>query len=470
MIEKVAKFVSKWEMLRKEDKVIVGVSGGADSVCLLFILLELQKNTEFEIIVVHVNHLLRGENAENDEKYVRELCEKYHLICEVYRENVELIAKKRKESLEEAGRNVRREAFEKTLQKYHGTKIALAHHKNDNAETLLMNLARGSGLAGLGGMRPVKDNRIRPLLCLERKEIEEYLRSKCISYCTDETNLSDDYTRNRVRNHVIRILEQGVNAKTVAHFSETMERIWELQDYMEEETEKLYKRVVSTEEKKRIILKEEYEKVSSVFCGLIIKKAIVSMAEREKDIHAVHIEEVRKLMDNQVGREISLPYGICAYRCYEGVCLMHVKEKEQKIQQEKVKLDLWKSNNRRIVGWHIFYEIKDVGEIERVEIENPYTKCFDYDIMNSTITIRTRAAGDYITINEKGTRQKLKSYFINEKIPKEERDNILLLADGNHILWIFGYRKGCAYQIGKNTKHILKITIDKGEEDNGRKD
>ena len=133
-------------------------------------------------------------------------------------------------------------------------------------------------------------------------------------------------------------------------------------------------------------------------------------------------------------------------------------------------MDLWKSNNRRIGGWHIFYEIKDVGEIERVEIENPYTKCFDYDIMNSTITIRTRAAGDYITINEKGTRQKLKSYFINEKIPKEERDNILLLADGNHILWIFGYRKGCAYQIGKNTKHILKITIDKGEEDNGRKD
>lgn len=470
MIEKVAQFVAKWKMLSEGDKVIVGVSGGADSVCLLFVLMELQKKIGFQIIVVHVNHLLRGEDAEHDEKYVRELCEKYHLVCEVYRENVELIAKKRKESLEEAGRNVRREAFEKTLQKYYGTKIALAHHRNDSAETLLMNLARGSGLAGLGGIRPITENRIRPLLCLERKEIEEYLQKNHICYCTDKTNFSDDYTRNRIRNHVIQTLEQGVNEKTVAHFAETMERMWELQDYMKEETEKLYACVTLTKEKKIFLLKEEYEKVHSVFRGFIIKKAIVSIAKREKDIHAVHIEEVRKLMENQVGKEISLPYGICAYRCYEGICLLSVNEKEQEIQQEKIEVDLWKNNHKQMGEWKISYEIKEAEERERIEIENPYTKCFDYDIMNSAITIRTRAAGDYITINENGAKQKLKSYFINEKIPKKERDKILLLAEGNHILWVIGYRRGCAYQIGKNTKQILQITIDKGEKDNGRKD
>ena len=334
-----------------------------------------------------------------------------------------------------------------------------------------MNLSRGSGLAGLGGMRPVKDNKIRPLLCLERKEIEEYLQKEHISYCTDETNLSDDYTRNRVRNHVIPTLEKGVNEKAVEQiFRKQWREIWELQDYMEEETEKLYNRVVLAKEKKLFLLKEEYEKTPSVFRGPLIKKAIASVAKREKDIHAVHIEEVCRLMENQVGREISLPYGICAIRCYEGICLLSVKEKAQREKQEKPKSDLWESNNRRIGEWYISYEIKDAEEIERVATENPYTKCFDYDIMRKTITIRTRTAGDYITINENGAKQKLKSYFINEKIPKEERDNILLLADGNHILWIFGYRKGCAYQIGKNTKHILKITIDKGEEDNGRKD
>lgn len=469
MIEKVARFVAKWEMLNKADKVVVGVSGGADSVCLLFVLMELQKTIGFDIIVVHVNHLLRGEDAESDEKYVRELCEKYHLTCEVYRENVEWIAKNKRESLEEAGRNVRREAFEQTLKKYGGTKIALAHHRNDNAETLLMNLARGSGLAGLGGMRPVKENRIRPLLCLERKEIEEYLLKRQIAYCTDETNYSDAYTRNRVRNHVIRTLEQGVNEKTVAHFSETMERIWELQDYMEEEAERRYDRVSLEKENKTVLLKEEYEKLPLILRGMVIKKAIVSMTKKEKDIHAVHIEEVQKLMGNQVGRQIHLPYGVCACRCYEGICITFAREMRQKEEAEKQEIDLLQSNHRQIGEWNISYEIKNAEEISREEVENPYTKCFDCDIMDRTIVIRTRAAGDYITINESGAKQKLKSYFINEKIPKEERDRVLLLADGSHILWVVGYRRGCAYQIGKNTKHILKITIDIGEKDNVRK-
>ncbi|WP_461812582.1 tRNA lysidine(34) synthetase TilS [Faecalimonas sp.] len=470
MIEKVTQFVEKWGMLHKEDKIVTGVSGGADSICLLFVLLELQKKIGFEIIVVHVNHLLRGEASENDEKYVKEVCEKYKLTYEIYRENVEEIAKEKKESLEEAGRNVRRKAFEETLKKYNGTKIAVAHHRNDNAETLLMNLARGSGLTGLGGMRPVKGNRIRPLLCLERKEIEQYLEEKHISYCTDQTNLSDDYTRNRIRHHVIQNLEQGVNKKTVAHFSEAMERIWELQDYIEGEVKKLYELVVLKKENKIFLLKEEYEKVPEVFRGLVIKKAIAAITKHEKDIHAIHIEEVRKLMENQVGREISLPYNVCALRCYEGVCFRFINEKEREREEKKVELDLWKSNHKRVGEWTIHCEIQNIKEIEIDGIETPYTKCFDYDIMKNTIAIRTRREGDYLIINETGSRQKLKSYFINEKIPKEERDHIFLLAEGSHILWIFGYRRGCAYQIGKNTKHILKITIDKGERENGRKD
>ena len=192
------------------------------------------------------------------------------------------------------------------------------------------------------------------------------MQKEHISYCTDETNLSDDYTRNRVRNHVIPTLEKGVNEKAVEHFSETMERIWELQDYMEEETEKLYNRVVLAKEKKLFLLKEEYEKTPSVFRGPLIKKAIASVAKREKDIHAVHIEEVCRLMENQVGREISLPYGICAIRCYEGICLLSVKEKAQREKQEKPKSDLWESNNRRIGEWYISYEIKDAEEMERI--------------------------------------------------------------------------------------------------------
>ena len=176
IFHKVEQYVAKRNMIQKGDKLVVGVSGGADSICLLFVLMELQKKLAFEMVVVHVNHGLRGESADADEAYVRKVCKEHGITCEVYRENVDLIAKERKQSTEEAGRDVRREAFGHTMEKHGGTKIALAHHMNDSVETFFMNLARGTGIQGMGGIRPIAGVYIRPLLCLERREIEEFLR------------------------------------------------------------------------------------------------------------------------------------------------------------------------------------------------------------------------------------------------------------------------------------------------------
>ena len=169
MLERVKQYIEKWHMLKSEDRVIVGISGGADSVCLVLILLELQKELGFDMVGVHVNHGLRGQAAKEDEEFVEKLCQRYGIACESYFENVELIAKKRKQSTEEAGREVRRECFSKAIKKYRGTKIALAHHQDDSAETMLIHLARGTGLRGLGGIAPVKGNVIRPLLCVRRR-------------------------------------------------------------------------------------------------------------------------------------------------------------------------------------------------------------------------------------------------------------------------------------------------------------
>ena len=166
MKDKVRNYMDKWQMLQSEDCVIVGVSGGADSICLLLLLSQLQKTIGFRMVAVHVNHGLRGLDADADEAYVKKFCEKLGVICEIYSADVELISKKRKQSTEEAGREVRREFFEKTMKKYGGTKIALAHHQNDSAETFFINLARGTGIRGLGGIAPVNGNVIRPLLCL----------------------------------------------------------------------------------------------------------------------------------------------------------------------------------------------------------------------------------------------------------------------------------------------------------------
>lgn len=469
MIKKVTEYAAKWKMLRKEDKVIAGVSGGADSVCLLFVLLELRKKIGFGIVVVHVNHQLRGEAALRDECYVEELCKREGLLCEICREDVELIAKNRKQSLEEAGRNVRREAFMAALRKHGATKIALAHHKNDNAETLLMNLARGSGLKGLGGMQPVSGVMIRPLLCLERKEIEEYLKKQDVSYCTDETNSSDEYTRNRIRNHILPSLEREVNAKAVAHISETMEMLSGVQRYLEAETERYYRECVRRTDKNLLIIENPYENLPDIFQNSVIKKALACIAGAEKDIHAAHIGSVAELMTKQTGRRINLPYQITAKRCYEGVRLFRDMEMEETgSKAAEIAVDLSKDGEIRRENFVLRHWTAGAEEIEYGKNEKIYTKCFDYDIMKCTIHLRTRLPGDYLTLDHTGKTQKLKSYFINEKIPQEERDRILLLAEGNHVLWVIGYRRGYAYPLKKGAKKIIKIKIDKGENYYGR--
>ncbi len=453
MLKKVEAYVSRWHMIEKGDCVIAGVSGGGDSVCLLFVLLELRKKIPFELYAVHVNHGLRGKCADADEEFVRVLCGRHEVPLDVYRVDVATVARERRQSEEEAGRDVRREAFQEAMRKYHGTKIALAHHMNDNAETFLLNLSRGTGIKGLGGMRPMCKEWIRPLLCVEREEIERYLEEKHISYCTDETNASDDYTRNRIRNHVIPYLEEEVNAASVAHIAGTMEHLQEVQMYLEEQVKIYYEACVKETELGYILDKESFETVPKVLRPILVKNMLARLSKREKDISAIHVESLIDLLRKQVGRKIDLPYSIEAKRIYEGVRLQ-IKQIGAAEKNE--------------AGYRIQSRIYDACERIPELAEKSNTKRFDYDIISEEICVRTRQPGDYITIHPDGRTQKLKAFFINEKIPEEERDRILLVADGSHILWVVGYRDNPIYRVHEDTKQILEIQINKGEEDDGR--
>lgn len=463
MLEKVRGYVEKWQMLKSEDCVIVGVSGGADSVCLLFVLLELQKEIGFRIVAVHVNHGIRGQAADADEAFVKRLCAEYGITCETYFANVELIAKKRKQSTEEAGREIRRTFFEETLHKYHGTKIALAHHQNDSAETFLFNLARGTGLKGLGGIAPVSGNLIRPLLCVARSEIMEYLEKRQISYCIDQTNESDAYTRNRIRNHVIPYMEEEMNPKTVEHMNETMEQIRQVQEFLDEQTQKAWEQGVEVMEEGCIVLEEAYRAIPDVIKPLLLKKVLSQVAGQEKDLESVHVRQLQELMEKQTGRKVDLPYQMEGKRMYRGIEICLKKEKKEDAACEifydmQAPAAVFQFRNQTIRC-----QILDSEQSEHKSFEKNRTKRFDCDIIKGGISFRTRREGDYITIHPDGRVQKLKSYFINEKIPREERDKILLVADGSHILWIVGYRMSCAYQIGTHTKRVLEIQIDEGE-------
>lgn len=463
MLGKVKTYIEKWKMLTSEDCVIVGVSGGADSVCLLLVLLELQKKMEFRMVAVHVNHGLRGADADADEKFVRNLCEERGVLCEVFSADVESIAKNRKLSTEEAGREVRREFFAQACERHGGTKIALAHHQNDNAETFFFRLARGAGMKGLGGMAPVNGRYIRPLLCVERGEIESFLEVSEASFCVDQSNHEDIYARNRIRNKVVPQLEQGVNSRAVAHINRTMEHLREVQLYLEEQLRNCWEQCVKQSDSGLVLLEEEYQKVPKVLQSLLIKELMVRVSGHEKDVEEVHVSQVEELFEKQVGRRIDLPYQMEALRAYDGVEICRRDKKA--VISEEILFDI--RQGEADYEWHdrkIRCRILNKMQIDGETLEKSHTKCFNCDIIKHGICFRTRRQGDYITVYPDGKTQKLNDYFINQKIPQRQRDQILLVADGNHVLWIVGYRVGCAYQTKENTKCVLEIHIDEGEE------
>ena len=452
MYQKVKAYVKKWHMLQKEDSVIAGISGGADSVCLLFMLLKLQKELGFALMAVHVNHGIRGAEAERDEAYVKRLCRQWNVRLKVYRENVPAYAKEHGMTEEEAGRDIRRTCFCKVLKEWGGTKIALAHHENDNVETLLWNLCRGTGIRGLGGIAPVNDVWIRPLLCVKRREIESYLKKRGISYCTDTTNADRRYMRNRIRMDVIPYLEDCVNTESVSHMGKTMERMYELEQYILEEVGQYKESCTGWKNGRRIIRQTEYTKIPKALRDNVLHEILCETAGRRKDIEEVHVQMLRDLFTKQVGKRIDLPYRVTAIRTYEGVRF------EKNIPEAS-----YAGDENELFSIRVF----DRGSGNVTFPEKTYTKWFDYDIIKNTVKIRHRMAGDSIVINRYGGRKKLKQYFTDQKIPQEDRDKIWIAADGDEVLWIVGYRQSQKYQITEKTTKILEIQYCGGEE-NGR--
>lgn len=529
MLQKVREYVREWNMLQGGDHVIAGISGGADSMCLALMLLTLQKETGFSLTAVHVNHGLRGDIADSDEAFVKDFCAANNIPCRCYHADVGDVARKKRQSTEEAGRDIRRECFKKALDESGGNKIALAHHQNDNAETFLLNLARGTGLKGLCGIHPVRGNIIRPLLCLQRHEIEEYLAAVGADYRQDMTNQSDDYTRNRIRNHVIPYLEKEINAKAVAHMQETMERLHEANEFMEEQVGFYYRQCVKkicgnpgqeadaeaageegretdAKQKERsgccyLLDEEGYNSVPRTLRPLLIRRILAKLAGREKDLMAVHIRQTGELMAKQAGRRLNLPYGIEAKRAYRGIEFrknliikadgLHAasdsgfsyailrmnnpgetyRVKDMVIRCRIVDVGDGKEEDKRYgtppeedEGKSSRYKMAEAGAVRGAlenekSTEKKYTAQFDYDIIDGDIIFRTRRPGDYITVYDDGRTQKLKAYMVNEKIPEEERDKIILAAMGSHVLWIAGYRRGQALRVGDKTKHILEVRV-----------
>lgn len=453
LIDKVKKNIIKYELLQKGDKIVVGISGGADSICLVHILLALKDELEIEIYGVHINHGIRKETAKRDEEYVREFCEKYRIPFFCFERDIPKIAREEKLSEEEAGRKIRYECFREVLEKVGGNKIAVAHHQNDQAETLLLHLCRGSGIQGLAGIRPKRDNIIRPLLFVTRGEIEQYLAENQIFYQEDETNQDIIYARNKVRHEILPKLEM-INPRTVEHMARACEMMQETVDFLQKVVQSEFNRLVEKEEDRRSVLIEVLREADLFLQKQFIKNMIEEVAKAKKDISSTHIMSVLSLMEKEVGKKMKLPYQLEAIREYEKIVIQ--KKRNEKVFQKEVEYIL-KEGEQSFpeFGFQILTEKREYfGE----EIsKKTYTKYFDYAKIKSNVVLRHRKAGDYLIMNTKGEKKSLKRLFIDEKIPRQDRDNILLLADGSHIIWIVGERISEYYKVTDTTRDILVI-------------
>lgn len=448
MLQRTAAYMKQQQINLNGEKVIIGLSGGMDSVCLFHILKDLGVSLE----AVHVNHQIRGEEAKRDEQFVKNLCARYNIPFHGYRYDVPKISREKHLSEEEAGRMVRKEAFARVMKEQGAGYVALAHHGNDRAETFLFHLSRGTGVKGLGSMKPVQGTIIRPLLWAERKEIEQYVQEKGYEFVEDATNSQTEYTRNKIRHEIIPALEE-INPRCIPHICGAAEKLSAVSAYIDREAEKLCRLSAVMYGQEVQILKLAFEQGDEVLRIPVLQKCVEYLSGSLVNITEEHLEKLGALFAMQTGKEIHLPYGITAVRTYEGIRMFF---REEKGQTEPVEITGEGTYDFGGVTFRVSVEAWDESKI--FPIKN-YTKCFDYDKIIDKVFLRNRGSGDYLEINKNHGRKSLQDYLVNEKVPKDERDRVILLACGSHILWVVGKRISEYYKVTKETKKVLKVQV-----------
>ena len=459
-------------MIKEKSTVLVGFSGGGDSTALILSLWELRKLLDINIVAVHVNHCIRKEAAD-DADFVSKFCREKNIKCHIVERDIPLLTKKWNMTEEEAGRKARYKAFTEIAALEKAEYIAVAHHQNDVAETLLLNLLRGTGLHGAGAIRPVRGRVIRPLLCVSRKEIEEYLTDRNQDYCHDATNDENIHTRNVIRNLLIPTMEEKVNSSAIAHLCSAAEDFSEADLYIRKMAEGAFKEIAEVSEDKVSLELLKFRLQETIIQKEMILKVFEELTPHRKDISGTHVDLVMKLSSESEGSaSVDLPYGLVAMRSYN---TLEIKRKDTKISSNSLKE--FEIPPFMKVGEKMEFFLPDLG-MAHIEIlqynggklfpTSPYTKWFDYDRIQRAV-FRTRKPYDFIMIEQDGglCRKSVNKLFTDMKVPKSNRDGIFLLTDGSDVLWVPGYRMSGAYKVSGITKKILAINIDNGGYTNG---
>ena len=430
----------KYNLIESNDIIVVGFSGGPDSVFLVEMLKKLQHFFNFKIYLVHINHLLRGEDADSDENFSFEYAKKNNLEIFIKRIPVKEIAKEIGKTLEEVGREERYKFFSEIYEKVGATKIATAHNKDDQIETFLFRLIRGTSLQGLEGIKIKNNNVIRPISEIYKKDILEYLNKNEIQYKIDKTNFENEFTRNSIRLDLIPFIEERYNIKFKDKIFSLIKEIREnnqnnslnLSDY--------------TDSENRIILEK------TKFLSNFDKKNLLSLFLNKKNIEVNRnkINEISSLIKNNGTKKIDLDK---TYRIVKDYTYLYIEDKKENCVINNNVIQV------KIPSEQIFDNFKiTVSAVENLDIPKEKNQYLLDAIYNDIIEVRYRKEGDRIFLDEKHSK-KVKEVFIEQKVPKDLREKVLVFLYNNQIFWIYNIKKSYIPKINQNVSKLIKVLI-----------
>ncbi|NCO68420.1 MAG: tRNA lysidine(34) synthetase TilS [Nitrospirae bacterium CG_4_10_14_0_8_um_filter_41_23] len=452
LTNKVTATIKKYSMLSGKEKILIGLSGGPDSVCLLNVLNNLKNKFMLDLYTVYIDHGLRPEETPEETEFCKKLCAGLSIPFTTKVIDVKTYSKEQGLNKQEAARELRYRIFEETAYEIKAHKIALGHTADDQLETFFMRFFRGSGPTGLSGIPPVRGNIIRPLIEIERMEIEEFLHEQKINYITDSSNLKKDYLRNRIRLAFIPEIKK-INPHIAQTVSRTMEILREEEKYFELIiTKTLMKLICRKTDFRMELFLTPLEAMDKVILRRVLRRA-VDAAKGLRGMEFIHIEGIIDLIkQGRQGDRIYLPRGLRVIKNYSTLVITSEIPLRLGTFTLNVPGEVVLKESRAVIKASVVDKVESYGDGKTMAV-------FDADKTGTVLTVRSREHGDFFYPIGFGKRKKLQDYFVDEKVPRDERDSIPIVVSGNDIVWVTGFRGDERFKVSDETKRFLKMEI-----------
>jgi tRNA(Ile)-lysidine synthase len=463
LFQKVKKTIEKHLMLSGRGRLLIALSGGPDSVCLLHILKIQQEELGLDLQAVYIDHGLRPGEAGLEIDFCKNLCAKFNLDFLTKKVDVKCYAKEKKLNIQEAARELRYRVFEETARELNAEKIALGHTADDQAETLLMRLLRGTGPAGLSGIPAVRGKFIRPLIEVQRKEIEQYLGEEKIDFIVDSSNLKRDYLRNDIRLSLMPLIRE-INPNIADTLSRTASIFREEERYFEILVAKTLMKLTSRKTNSRIeLFLSPLAAMEKIILRRTLRRAIDETTGL-RGINFIHIEDIIELIKKgKPGDRLYLPHGIRAIKAYSTLTLTS----ELPVRLNSYTLNVPGEIILKEAGVLIHASLGEMQDFEepsqsiRKRDDFKTSATFDAERLIFPLSIRSREKGTFFYPLGFGKKKKLQDFFVDKKVPRDDRDAIPLIVSGDDIVWVVGYRGDDRFKVTGETKKVLKLEVKK---------